>query len=89
MKTWFITAALICTTATACLADGGFWVVGNNQTNTCDIVTSNPTLDVVGPRYFSSGPYRSKKDAKLARSTIRQCPKVDEKEDEDSKNDAD
>lgn len=85
MKTWFITAALICTTATALLADGGFWVVGNNQTNTCEIVTSNPTLDLVGPRYFSSGPYRSKKDAKLARSTIPQCPKVDDKDEQEDK----
>lgn len=76
MKTWFITAALISTMATASLADGGFWVVGNNQTNTCDIVTSTPTLDVVGARFFSSGPYKSKKDAKLARSTIPQFPKV-------------
>jgi hypothetical protein len=77
--------ALICTTATTSLADGGFWVVGNNQTNTCEIVTSNPTLDVVGPRHFGSGPYKSKKDAKLARSTILQCPKVDDKDEPEDK----
>nr|WP_081421718.1 hypothetical protein [Tardiphaga robiniae] len=73
--------------ATASLADGGFWVGGNNQTSTCEIVTSNPTLDVVGPRFFSSGPYQSKKDAKLARSTIPQCPKVDDKDEPEDKDD--
>jgi hypothetical protein len=75
MKTWILAGALIAATSTAALADG-YWVVGNNQTNSCDIVTSNPVLNISGPQYFSSGPYRSMDDAKQARSTIGQCPKV-------------
>jgi hypothetical protein len=83
MKTWLVTAAITCTSATACFADGGYWVVGNNQTNTCEIVTSNPVLTPAGPLYFGTGPYNSLKDAKLARSTISRCPKVPDKDDED------
>jgi hypothetical protein len=65
-------------------ADGGYWVVGNNQTNTCEIVTSNPVLDVGGPLYFGTGPYNSLKEAKIARSTIGQCPKVADDKDDDN-----
>jgi hypothetical protein len=52
----------------------GFWVVGNHTTKTCEIVTSNPTIDgaVI---WFGSGPYKSLDDARLARSNIRACPK--------------
>jgi hypothetical protein len=52
----------------------GFWVVGNLTAGTCEIVTSNPVMD--NPvTSFSSGPYQSLDDAKLARSTIPQCPR--------------
>jgi hypothetical protein len=69
--------ALTCATATACFARWpeypGFWVVGNYTTGKCEIVTSNPVIDgsVI---WFSTGPYKSLDDAKLARSNIRQCP---------------
>lgn len=79
MKTWMmagLAGLAACIAAEPCRAAGGYWVVGNNQTHSCGIETSNPTLDVVGPRFFGSGPYRSLKDAKLARSTIPQCPKI-------------
>ena len=54
----------------------GYWVTGNRATGKCEIVTSNPVITgpVGGDVTFGSGPYRSKDDAKLARSTIRQCP---------------
>lgn len=85
MKTWIATVALLTLAPATASADGGYWVVGNNQTHTCDIVTSNPVLDVGGPLYFGTGPYASRKDAKIARKTIGQCPAVpdDDKEDDD------
>ena len=83
MRVPFLVAA-ICTLSTACQADGGYWVVGNSQTNTCDIVTSNPVLNYNGPLYFGSGTYGTLADAKLARSTIGQCPKVRDKPDENN-----
>lgn len=70
-------AALTCANAPACFANWpdykGFWVVGNHDSRKCEIVTSNPTIDgtVI---WFSTGPYQSLDDAKLARSTIPQCP---------------
>ena len=71
-------AALTCANASACFAAWpdykGFWVIGNHTTGKCEIVTANPTIDgaVI---WFSTGPYQSLDDAKLARSTIPQCPK--------------
>ena len=54
-------------------ADGLYWVVGNRATEKCEIVTSNPVI--IGDIWFADGPYRSRADAKLARSTIGACPK--------------
>ncbi|MGO4715456.1 hypothetical protein [Bradyrhizobium sp. 2TAF24] len=48
-----------------------FWVVGS-FTRGCWIVESNPIIDG-GTIQFSDGPYRSKDDAELARSSIRVC----------------
>ena len=79
MKTWIAAGLFLCATGSVCLADGGYWVVGNRATNGCDIVTSNPVLSYAGPLYFGSGPYKSKDDAKIARSTIAACPKVADK----------
>jgi hypothetical protein len=59
--------------ATVCFAEELYWVVGNRATNKCEIVTSNPV--VIGDIWFEDGPYKSLGDAKLARSTIRACPK--------------
>ena len=58
---------------TVCLAEELYRVVGNRATNKCEIVTSNPV--VIGDIWFEDGPYKSLDDAKLARSTIRACPK--------------
>jgi hypothetical protein len=54
----------------------GYWVTGNRASGKCEIVTSNPVVNsqVGGNVTFGSGPYRSSDDAKLARSTIRECP---------------
>ena len=80
MKSLLLSGALMVAAATHAFAQGGYWVVGNNATSRCDIVTSNPVINaqVGGNITFGSGPYRSLDDAKLARSTIGACPKVEE-----------
>ena len=75
MKAWILAGVLIGMTGTACLADGLFWVVGNRATNKCTIVTTNPVIG--GDIWFGDGPYKSRDDARLARSTIKACPKPD------------
>jgi hypothetical protein len=75
MKPLVLAGAMLLATATACFADGMFWVVGNRATSKCEIVTSNPVID--GDLWFEDGPYRSLGDAKLARSTIGACPEKD------------
>ena len=59
-------------------ADGQFWVAGSYVNASCDIVTTNPVINPVGPVQFATGPYRSEDDAKTARDGIPQCPKPDE-----------
>jgi hypothetical protein len=86
MKRLIFAGTLLLASGTASLADGLFWVVGNRATGKCNIVTSNPVI--IGDVWFGDGPYKSKADAKLARSTIRACPAPtpDEEKDEDSTN---
>ncbi|WFU73662.1 hypothetical protein [Bradyrhizobium sp. CB2312] len=86
MKRLILAVTLLLAWGTVSLADGLFWVVGNRATGKCNIVTSNPVID--GDIWFGDGPYKSRDDAKLARSTIRACPAVtpDEEKDEDSTN---
>ncbi|WP_369720921.1 MULTISPECIES: hypothetical protein [unclassified Bradyrhizobium] len=86
MKRLIVAVSLLLASGTASLADGMFWVIGNRATGTCTIVTSNPVI--IGDIWFGDGPYKSKADAKLARSTIRACPAVtpDEDKAEDSAN---
>jgi hypothetical protein len=72
--------------STISFADGLYWVVGNRATGKCDIVSANPVIsdDSGGDTGYSfgDGPYKSRDDAKLARSTINVCPPPkDEKED--------
>jgi hypothetical protein len=80
MKSLLLAGAIIVATGTCALAQGGYWVVGNNATGKCEIVTSNPVINsqVGGDISFGTGPYQSNDDAKLARSTIPQCPAVPE-----------
>jgi hypothetical protein len=79
MKRLILAGALVLVTSTS-YADGRFWVVRNRATGNCDIVTSNPVIgggsayDNGGGYSFGTGPYKSKDDAKLARSTINTCP---------------
>jgi hypothetical protein len=75
MKSLILAAAMIIAGGSACLADGLYWVIGNSATNKCEIVTSNPV--VTGAIWFQDGPYKSRADAKLARSTISACPEKD------------
>jgi hypothetical protein len=81
MKPLTLAAAAIGIMATASSAQdaGSYWVVGNRASNRCEIVTSNPIID--GDVWFSDGPYRSKADAKLARSTIGACPNKNQDDD--------
>ena len=87
MKRLILAGALVVVVNSASYADGGFWVVGNRATGKCDIVTSNPVVgggsayDNGGGFSFGSGPYKSKDDAKLARSTINTCPPPDPEKD--------
>ena len=83
MKRVMLTGGLLAALMTPALADGMFWVAGSNATGKCEIVTSNPVVDG-GNIWFGDGPYKSRDDAKLARSTITACPKVDPGKDEAS-----
>ncbi|KRP94726.1 MULTISPECIES: hypothetical protein [Bradyrhizobium] len=74
MKHLMVAATLLLASGTVSFADGLFWVVGNRATGKCAIVTSNPVI--IGDIWFGDGPYKSRADAKLARSTIRVCPPV-------------
>lgn len=74
MKRLIFAGTLLLASSSASLADDLFWVVGNRATGKCNIVTSNPVIN--GDIWFGDGPYKSKADAKLARSTIHACPAV-------------
>ena len=81
MKRLMLAGCFVFAAGAVSAADGQFWVVGNHATNQCEIVTKNPVIN--GDIWFGDGPYTSKDDAKLARSTINACPKVTDKEDTD------
>jgi hypothetical protein len=93
MKSLLLAGAMIIATGACAFAQGGYWVVGDNATNKCEIVTSNPVINsqVGGNITFGTGPYKSIDDAKLARSTISSCPPVEEppanKQDDEKKSD--
>jgi hypothetical protein len=80
MKPLALAGCIILTAASAGLADGLYWVVGNRATGRCEIVISNPVI--AGEIWFSDGPYKSRADAKLARSTIGACPKTSSDDDD-------
>lgn len=82
MKRLMLAGGLLFLATTAAFADGMFWVTGNHATGRCDIVTSNPV--VAGDIFFADGPYKSRDDAKLARSTISVCPKTPDPSEEKS-----
>ena len=80
MKSLLMAGAMIIATGACAFAQGGYWVVGDSATSKCEIVTSNPVINaqVGGNIWFGSGPYQSLDGAKLARSSIRGCPAVEE-----------
>jgi len=82
MKSLLLAGAMIVAVGTSAFA-ADYWVVGNLATSKCEIVTSNPVIDsqVGGNIWFGTGPYQSLDDAKLARSTISACPKVEQSSD--------
>jgi hypothetical protein len=75
MKSLLLAGASLIAAGNVAFAQG-YWVTGNRASGKCEIVTSNPVINsqVRGSVTFGSGPYRSNDDAKLARSTIRECP---------------
>ena len=77
MKSLLLAGAMIVVAGTIACADGRYWVVGNSTTSKCEIVSSNPVINgrVGGNIWFGDGPYKSRDDAKLARSTNSVCPK--------------
>jgi hypothetical protein len=84
MKSLLLAGIMSVAFATASYAQ--YWVAGDRSTGKCDIVTSQPVAfglpayDGSGSEYktsFTSGPYNSLDDAKLARSTISSCPPPD------------
>jgi hypothetical protein len=91
MKSLLLAGVMSVTFASAGYAQ--YWVAGDRSTGKCAIVTSQPVTyglpayEGSGSEYktsFTSGPYQSRDDAKLARSTISSCPPpepADEKED--------
>jgi hypothetical protein len=79
MKPLVLAGCILVTTTAAGLAEGLYWVVGNRATSRCEIVTSNPVI--YGDIWFADGPYKSRADAKLARSTIGACPKTNSDDD--------
>jgi hypothetical protein len=83
MKSLALAGCIILTAATAGLADGLYWVVGNRDTSRCEIITSNPVIFMYGGGaiWFADGPYKSLADAKLARSTIGACPRTSSDDD--------
>jgi hypothetical protein len=86
MKRLILAGALVLVSS-ASYGDGQYWVAGNPATGKCDIVTSNPVIaggsaSAGATGYsFGDGPYKSKDDAKLARSTINSCPPPDPEKD--------
>src|SRR5262249_8160272 len=84
MKSLLLAGAMSVAFATASYAQ--YWVAGDRSTCKGKSVTSQPVIYGL-PAYadspgqyktsFASGPYNSKEDAKLARSTISECPPPD------------
>jgi len=86
MKSLLLAGVMSAAFAAAGHADQ-FWVAGDRSTGKCNIVTSQPVTfglpayDGAGGEYrtsFTSGPYKSLEDAKLARSGISSCPPAPE-----------
>lgn len=84
MKSMLLAAILSSAFATASHAQY-YWVTGNRSTGQCTIVNSAtqpvayglPAYSGGGSEYntsFAAGPYKSRADAKIARSTISECP---------------
>ena len=84
MKSLLLAGIMSAAFATASYAQ--YWVAGDRSTGKCNIETSQPVTyglpayESSGSEYktsFTSGPYKSLDDAKLARSGISACPPPD------------
>ncbi len=96
MKSLLIAGVMSIMFVTAGHADQ-YWVSGDRISGGCNITTSQPiTFSLpayegsTDPAYrtsWTSGPYQSLDDAKLARSTISSCPPSSEATDDKAKDD--
>jgi hypothetical protein len=94
MKSLLIAGVMSIMFVTAGHADG-YWVSGDRITGGCNITTSQPiTFSLpaydgsTDPQYrtsWTSGPYQSLDDAKLARSGIGSCPPPSDPADDKAK----
>ncbi|MGY3288525.1 hypothetical protein ACVWWP_001592 [Bradyrhizobium sp. LM3.6] len=79
MKRLIFAGILLLASGTMSLADGLFWVVGNNATGKCSIVTSNPVI--IGDVWFGDAPLQVQgrcqacpfDDPRLSRAHIRRA----------------
>jgi hypothetical protein len=85
MKSLLLAGIMSVAFATVGYADQ-YWVAGDRTTGKCNILTSQPVTyglpaydsgDSEYKTLFTSGPYQSLDDAKLARSGISACPRPD------------
>ena len=60
MKATLLAGAITAAIGSTASANGLYWVVGDRATNTCDIVTRNPTVFMYGGGdvWFGDGPYQ-------------------------------
>jgi hypothetical protein len=96
MKSLLIAGVMSIMFVTAGHADQ-YWVSGDRISGGCNITTSQPVTfslpayeGSTDPAYrtsWTSGPYQSLDDAKLARSTISSCPPSSEAADDKAKDD--
>jgi hypothetical protein len=69
MKKYFVAAALITTFATPVLAVETFYIMFDNNTKSCQVMTTKPS----GAHYKMMGEYKSQADADTAMKTMKEC----------------
>jgi hypothetical protein len=69
MKKFLVTAGLIVGFSTPVLAVETFYIMFDNTSNSCSIMTTDPKTG----RYKMMGEYKSKADAEAAMKTMKEC----------------
>ena len=70
MKTYLLAATLICAFAAPVLAAEGFYIVFDNTTKKCSMVTAPPTDTA---KFAMMGTYKSEADAHMAMAGMTKC----------------